>query len=78
MAGSGSSSTRPNPNPNPSIPLVRPKPWLPEHDAFIRRHARNGEDATTIAILLETEYPGVRASKGWIEQRMKDLGFFVK
>ncbi|KAG9778286.1 hypothetical protein KCU88_g4308, partial [Aureobasidium melanogenum] len=52
----------------------QPKSWLPEHDAFIRRHARNGEDATSISILFETEFPGVRVTRDWIGTRMKQLG----
>ncbi|EXJ82400.1 hypothetical protein A1O3_06213 [Capronia epimyces CBS 606.96] len=50
MPQPSSSSTKP----------IRPSNWLPEHDAFIRRHARHGEDATTIVILFETEYSAVR------------------
>lgn len=54
----------------------KPKTWVSEHDAFIRRHAQNGEDATSIVILLETEYPRLRATKGWVQKRMKELGLF--
>jgi hypothetical protein len=52
--------------------------WLPAHDAFVRRHGRNGEDADTIVILFETEFPdvalgaGPAAKKGWIRERMKE------
>ncbi len=52
--------------------------WLPHHDAFVRRHARNGEDARTIVILFETEFPdvdlgvpGSGTKEGWIRERMK-------
>ncbi|KIW58973.1 hypothetical protein PV05_03461 [Exophiala xenobiotica] len=47
----------------------RPENWLPEHDIFVRRQARNGEDVTSILILFETEYPNVKVSKEWIKER---------
>ncbi|OQV10266.1 hypothetical protein CLAIMM_14290 [Cladophialophora immunda] len=48
----------------------RPANWTPTHDAFIRDQARNGEDAESIRILFEVEYPGVNVSKAWVVERM--------
>lgn len=53
------------------MPSTKPANWLPEHDAFVRRHARNGEDPESILILFETEYPTVRMSKAWIVEVVK-------
>ncbi|KIW76650.1 hypothetical protein Z517_09094 [Fonsecaea pedrosoi CBS 271.37] len=52
-------------------PPKRPANWTPRHDAFIREQARNGEDAESIRILFEVEYPGVSVSKAWVVERIK-------
>ncbi|OAG41285.1 hypothetical protein AYO21_04448 [Fonsecaea monophora] len=52
-------------------PPKRPAKWTPRHDAFIREQARNGEDAESIRILFEVEYPGVSVSKAWVVERIK-------
>jgi hypothetical protein len=54
-----------------STALSRPANWQPGHDAFIRRLARNGEDANSILILFETEFPAIKVSRAWIAERMK-------
>ncbi|KAK7884996.1 hypothetical protein LTR67_010854 [Exophiala xenobiotica] len=53
----------------------RPENWLPEHDTFVRRQARNGEDVTSILILFETEYPMVRVSKEWVKERTNGYSY---
>ncbi|KEF55022.1 uncharacterized protein A1O9_08675 [Exophiala aquamarina CBS 119918] len=50
---------------------TRPANWQPGHDAFVRRLARNGEDATSVLILFEAEFPAVKVFRAWIEARMK-------
>ncbi|KIW93147.1 uncharacterized protein Z519_05752 [Cladophialophora bantiana CBS 173.52] len=55
----------------PPQPAKRPANWVAQHDAFIREQARNGEDAESIRILFEVEYPGVIVSKAWVLERMK-------
>ncbi|KIX04235.1 uncharacterized protein Z518_07789 [Rhinocladiella mackenziei CBS 650.93] len=50
---------------------TKPKNWRPEHDDFIRQHARNGEDAMSILILFETEFPNVMLTHEWIAERVK-------
>ncbi|OAL36736.1 hypothetical protein AYO20_04068 [Fonsecaea nubica] len=52
-------------------PPKRPADWTPRHDAFIREQARNGEDAESIRILFEVEYPGVSVSEAWVVERIK-------
>lgn len=55
-----------------SPPAAKPANWLSEHDAFVRHHARNGEDSTSVLILFETEYPDVEGvTKAWIDERMR-------
>lgn len=36
-----------------------PKGWTPTHTAFVKDLARNGEDAGSILILFEAEFPRV-------------------
>ncbi len=51
-------------------PATRPPNWTSEHDDFVRRQARNGEDPASIVILFETEYPDVKmVSKQWVKER---------
>jgi hypothetical protein len=54
------------PNHLPSKKTTHQKPYLPHHAEFIYHQARNGEDANSILILFETEFPDVRGV---------DLGF---
>ena len=50
----------------------RPASWTSTHDAFVKSLARNGEDARSILILLESEYPSLagKVSEGWVRSRM--------
>ncbi|KAJ9613992.1 hypothetical protein H2200_002128 [Cladophialophora chaetospira] len=58
-------------NTSSSTSIVRPLNWTSQHDAFVREKARHGEDAESIRILFEVEFPGVSVSKAWIGERMK-------
>jgi glycine/D-amino acid oxidase-like deaminating enzyme len=55
----------------PQTKMVRPTGWKAEHDTFVRGLARHGEDANSIVILFETEYPRIKISKAWIMETMK-------
>ena len=49
----------------------KPKSWASTHDTFVAFHARNGEDAASIAILLEAEFPTLApVSEVWVRSRM--------
>lgn len=49
----------------------KPKAWASKHDAFVTFHAGNGEDAASIAILIEVEYPELgTVSETWVKSRM--------
>jgi hypothetical protein len=48
-----------------------PKIWSTTHDAFVRDKAGDGEDAESIRIMFEVEFPGVKATKAWIQSRMR-------
>ncbi|EXJ61188.1 uncharacterized protein A1O5_11980 [Cladophialophora psammophila CBS 110553] len=71
----GTKATASSPNKQtsrpPPQPAKRPANWVAKHDAFIREQAHNGEDAESIRILFEVEYPGVIVSKAWVLERMK-------
>ncbi|OAP54649.1 hypothetical protein AYL99_11097 [Fonsecaea erecta] len=55
----------------PSTVPKRPATWTAQHDAFVREQARNGEDAESIRILFEVEFPAVvGVSKAWVRERM--------
>jgi hypothetical protein len=56
-----------------TISPSQPKGWTSTHDACIRRHIRNGEDALSILILFETEFPAVRVNEAWVRQRLRDF-----
>ena len=47
--------------------------WLPTHDSFVRSLAKEGEDAKTNLILLETEFPTLqgKVKEEWVNGRMK-------
>ena len=51
---------------------AKPMGWLPVHDAFVKDLAKKGEDAKSITILLETEYPSLVGKVGleWVRNRM--------
>lgn len=50
-----------------------PTSWLPTHDSFVRSSAKEGEDAKTILILLETEFPTLQGKvyEEWVKGRME-------
>jgi len=52
---------------------TKPAGWAAEHDIFVRRHAKNGEDASSITILLETEYPRVAVTNAWIKRKVEEM-----
>ncbi|MCJ1350870.1 MAG: hypothetical protein MMC33_000851 [Icmadophila ericetorum] len=56
----------------PSSSNSRPAGWTSTHDAFVKQCAKNNEDANTIVILLETEYPSLagQVGTGWVRSRM--------
>jgi hypothetical protein len=58
--------------PSPNAPQ-KPTGWSTKHDDFISRHARNGEDATSIAILCEVEFPKVKCQMEWVKRRLAEL-----
>ncbi|OCT48393.1 hypothetical protein CLCR_04479 [Cladophialophora carrionii] len=66
-ATTSSSSKKSSISPKPH----HPPDWTTKHDAFVREKARHGEDAESIRILFEVEYPGVKVTKAWISARMK-------
>ena len=51
---------------------TKPAGWLPVHDTFVKDLAQKGEDARSITILIETEYPGLqgRVAVEWIKTKM--------
>ncbi|MCJ1481668.1 hypothetical protein MMC06_001827 [Schaereria dolodes] len=55
-----------------SSPSTAPPGWSSHHDVFVRSLASKGEDAETIVILLEAEYPDLvgKVSEGWVGERV--------
>ena len=60
---------------------IPPAGWTEAHSHALSRHARNHEDAKSIAILLEAEFPELRNVGGggvlderWIQERMDACG----
>ena len=51
----------------------RPPGWTSAHDDFVRSLAKNGEDARTVTILLETEFPALlgKVDMAWVKGRME-------
>jgi hypothetical protein len=68
---STSTSAKSNQPSSPSAPAKQPQNWTSKYDAYIREKARHGEDAESIRILFEVEYPSVGVSKAWIAETMK-------
>ncbi|MCJ1473153.1 hypothetical protein MMC13_001804 [Lambiella insularis] len=52
---------------------TEPTSWLSIHDSFVRSSAEEGEDAKTILILLETEFPTLqgKVNEEWVKGRME-------
>lgn len=52
---------------------IEPTSWLPTHDSFVRSSAKEGKDAKTILILLETEFPTLqgKVDEKWVKRRME-------
>ena len=48
----------------------RPQGWNSEMTRFVRDALLNGEDSTSIVILIETEFPQMRSkvTKVWVEE----------
>lgn len=61
--------------PNTSADPKKPEGWTATHDEAVRKHARNGEDHDSIAILLETEFPILlnKLSVEWVRKRVEAL-----
>ncbi|KAI9732615.1 MAG: hypothetical protein M1834_003951 [Cirrosporium novae-zelandiae] len=59
----------------PQTTPTAPIGWTPTHDAFIKDLYLKGEDAESIRILLEAEFPAMRGriSKIWIRERVLRL-----
>ena len=78
MPSSSTSQKFPDPTSPRSTGSQAPKPpvtWTPKHDAFIREKARNGEDAESIHILFDVEFPAVGGvSRAWVRERMELAG----
>lgn len=66
---------------------TKPSRWTSYHDEALIRHARNGEDAESTAILLAVEFEEELKGKGkgegngkekvtreWVERRGRELG----
>jgi len=56
----------------PANTSTKPTGWLPVHDAFVKDLTKKGEDAKSVTILLETEYPLLQGKVGmeWVRKRM--------
>ena len=52
---------------------TRPNGWSSEHEDFVRRCVRNGEDPESVRILFETEYPKLVVERAWIMKRCREL-----
>jgi hypothetical protein len=61
-----------DPAPPPAAnPATKPAAWTADHDAFVCACAANNEDAKTILLLLEAEFPALKgASEAWVKGRM--------
>ena len=60
------------PTTSPTSSITPPPGWLPMHDGFVQIHADKGEDANSIAILMEAEFPGLRTDPmEWIQERIR-------
>ena len=57
----------------PSKPALPPRGWASEHDSFVRRCVRNGEDPKSVQILFETEYPKIVVNHEWIARKCTTL-----
>lgn len=56
----------------PTNASCKPSGWLPVHDVFVKDLAKKGEDAKSVMILLETEFPSLQGKVGmeWLRKRM--------
>jgi hypothetical protein len=53
------------------MPVAAPKGWTAAHEAFLRNCAKNGEDARTIVILLEAEFPKLgKIAESFVKAKM--------
>jgi hypothetical protein len=59
---------------NSTSTITTSRGWNSQHTAFVVNQARNGEDANSILILFETEYPNVKVDLAWIRSLMRAGG----